>query len=205
MVVVVLERGIVRHRIMVVEIGHREMVGGLGHLGMGMAERGRLGMETVERGRLEMGTEALVLLAMVVGLGLLGMEGELLQVELGHQVMGVERDRLGMVVGADLRLLLGQQHRRLVLHLRLVPLLRLSRGLHRRRDLRLGPRPEVLSRDIRKEERSRRNGLSRPVRGRADLAAIIMVQRHGRLATAARLVLAAEHVREANLDEALQT
>ena len=27
MVVVVLERGIVRHRIMVVEIGHREMVG----------------------------------------------------------------------------------------------------------------------------------------------------------------------------------
>jgi hypothetical protein len=207
MVVVVLGPGIVRHRIMVEEIVRR---------GTGTAERGRLGMETVELVlRVMAMVEGHVLPAMAEALVLLGMEGELLRVGLdrlgmveGHVLLGmegelrrvmvVERDRQGTEEAAGHRLLLGQQHLRLALHLRPV--------LHLRRGLRLGPRREVLSQGIRREERSRRNGLSRRVRGRADLAAITMAQRHGRPATEARPVLAVvEHVREANLDEALQT
>jgi hypothetical protein len=194
-----------RHRIMVEEIVRREMVVGRDHLGMGAAALDRRVMAMVEGHVLRAMAEALVLLEL---------EGELLRVGLGHRVTAAGRDRLGMeMVGAGRRLLHGQQHLRLALHQRRVLLLRLvllllrRHDLHRRRDLhRLGQRREVLSRGIRKEERSRRNGLSRRlVRDRAGLVAITMAQRHGRPVIAAKPVLAAaEHVREANLDEALQ-
>jgi hypothetical protein len=215
MVVVVLERVIVRHRIMAVELVRREMVEGHGHLGMETAELGRLGMETVELDRREMETvEEHVLRATAEALVLLEMGGELLRVGHDHQVtvegpglrvMVAGLDRPGTEERPGRRLRLVQrhlrlallpvrgQHRRLVLHRRLVRL-RLDR---RRGGLTLG---------IRREERSRRNGLSRRlVRDRADLVAITMAQRHGRRVIAAKPVLAAtEHVREANLDEALQ-
>jgi hypothetical protein len=132
---------------------------------------------------------------MVAGRVLLEMEGELLRamvVELVHRVMAAEHDRLGTEAVAGRQLLLGQQHQRLGLLLRLV--------LHLRLGLLLVQRREGLSRGIRREERSRRNGLSsRRVRGRVDLAAITMEQRHDRPATAARPVLAAVvvvHARE---------
>jgi hypothetical protein len=148
---------------------HRITVVGRGPLGMETVGLDRRVMETVEeRDHREMGTEALVLQ---------GMEGGLLRVGLDHRVTVVERDRPGMGMVAGHRLLLGQHHLRL--------------ALHRRRDLLLGPRREVLSRDIRREERSRHNGLSsRRVGGRADLVAITMAQRHGRPAIAVRPVLA---------------
>jgi hypothetical protein len=198
-------RDIARRRIMVdvrliqgTEGGRPEMVEGRDRLGMEMAGIG-LGMET---GLVLLGTEMEeggIAREMAVGLdrpetaGILGM-GE----ERAPLAMVAGLGLLGMVEAAGrlsrpVRLRHRGRHRRLVLLQRLL----IGQPL----DLRL----EGLIPGIRRVVRGLRNGLSRRlVRGRVDLGEITMAQRRGRRVIAARPALVVVGVREGNRNDFFQ-
>jgi hypothetical protein len=195
-------RDIVRRRIMVdvrliqgTEEGRPEMVEVHDRLGMEMAGIG-LGMGT---GLVLLGTEMEAagiaremavgldrpetagILAMVAGLGLLGM------------VEAAGRLSRPVPLRRPVRLRHRGRHRRLVLLQRLL----IGQPL----DLRL----EGLIPGIRRVVRGLRNGLSRRlVRGRVDLGEITMAQRRGRRVIAARPALVVVGVREGNRNDFFQ-